>query len=353
MNQRQAQPSPVPESQKGFFVRWLLEWEIARKLTRGSEEKLGSQSIVHHGSRANRVHDDDGEVRRGDVRLLAARFVPRADRPVYVAVISDWDDGRWLIAPFGGFSVPATRGELATGCADMPLKTLCLWNARDISAEVLSQSWLVDRMGEEELASAWAVFRHVAVGDALPDALRDRVGPPIFHANDPRGIYQREEAGRLADLADWSEQPGSKESDHMIAPPFSVVAPYFSVVEERELQAADSGEEWSPCIYATRDPDTGQEQFIVNKERLRAKWVARHPLRILPGANKGLCAEWWYEGPPIASQAAIYAAKCEEPIGTARVLAKPGGLLIQMDCAVLPEGTAPIEKPSALFILLR
>ena len=154
------------------------------------------------------------------------------------------------------------------------------------------------------------------------------------------------------DVRQWAFDDVGHDGQFGAARPFSVVAPHFKLAEEL-AQAADSGEEWTSCIYATRDPDTGQERFIFNKERPRAKWIAGHPLKIMPGANKGLCAEWWFEGPPIASQATIYVAKHENPIGTALVVAKPGGLLIQMDCAVLPEGAAPIEKPSALYILLR
>ena len=146
---------------------WLLEWNLRNDMLKGepltdsagdSGEKLNAASLVNYS---------DDPIQIGDIRILRSRLIGETDLPVYVAVISEWEDGDWLIAPYGEFSEPATTGEFLTGREDFGLRVLCLWNTHSISSEDLSFSFLEDRMTDEERLDSWEVFRAVSTGDDL------------------------------------------------------------------------------------------------------------------------------------------------------------------------------------------
>ena len=171
---------------------WLQEWNLHNEMLKDgpptdsikkSEEDLNAASLVNFS---------DEPIQVGDIRILRSRLIGETDLPVYVAVISEWEDGDWLIAPYGEFSEPATTGELLTGREDFGLRVLCLWNAHTISSEDLSFSFFEDRMTGEERKDSWEVFRVVSTGDDLPQHLSKRIGPPIVHPKDPRIAYQEE-----------------------------------------------------------------------------------------------------------------------------------------------------------------
>jgi hypothetical protein len=171
---------------------WLFEWNLRNDMLKGepltdsvadSGEKLNAASLVNYS---------DDPIQVGDIRILRSRLIGETDLPVYVAVISEWEDGDWLIAPYGEFSEPATTGEFLTCRGDFGLRVLCLWNTHSISSEDLSFSFLEDRMTDEERLDSWEVFRAVSTGDDLPERLRSRIGPPIVDAQDPRIAYQEE-----------------------------------------------------------------------------------------------------------------------------------------------------------------
>jgi len=129
--------------------------------------------------------------------LLFAEF----QRPIYVALIAEWGQSAFLIAPFGPFLEPATKTECLTGRPEHAFRVLCLWNVRTVSAEVLQRSWHVDDLTAHELQDAWQVFQHATTGAELEDRLLARVGCPVVHQRDPRLVYQQEEASLLASLA--------------------------------------------------------------------------------------------------------------------------------------------------------
>jgi hypothetical protein len=121
--------------------------------------------------------------------------------PLYVAVLSDWEGGLLLVAPFSPFSSPASRGELQSGRAEPLLSVLCPWCAVSVSPFLLARSRYQDMMDKELMMAAWEVFRHAATGSPVPKALEDRVGAPIVHPLDPRIRYQRQLSNRMALVA--------------------------------------------------------------------------------------------------------------------------------------------------------
>lgn len=147
----------------------------------------------------------------GDIRLLNPWLVRDVRRPLYFAILREWLDGLWLIAPFARFPEPATVGEWDTGRGKIdprqdPLAVLCLWNAHTVPAETLQQSWFIDCLDAGELEKAWNVFRHVITGKSLPEELLQHVGPPLFHPADPRNEYLTEEAAGMSPLQKLAEE---------------------------------------------------------------------------------------------------------------------------------------------------
>lgn len=193
---------------------WLRLWEMDRRLsnvTLESEEESPARSTV--GQIASLIKEFDGPAQSpGEIRLLSSLLVPSCPRPLYVAILADWEAGLWLIAPYGRFTEPATPGELQTNREAAALRVLCLWNTHSVPSEVLRCSWLVDRMTKEEQEEAWRVFQHALTGKALPTSLEDRVGPPVFRAEDPRLEYQEQEVLFLAPLKaralEWASTTG-------------------------------------------------------------------------------------------------------------------------------------------------
>ena len=200
--------SPNADFWRDRLAAWLREWEISNNLKQADssdgvvdglpDEVIDAKSLVN-------VCEEPIQV--GDIRILSSRLIGETDLPVYVAVISEWEDGDWLFAPYCEFSEPATTGELLTGRSDFGLRVLCLWNAHTISSNDLSFSFLEDSMNEEERKEAWAVFRSVSVGDDLPANLENRVGPPITHPKDPRISYQEECKALMAPVRDLWDLP--------------------------------------------------------------------------------------------------------------------------------------------------
>jgi hypothetical protein len=144
------------------------------------------------------VRPFDRPVAVGQVRLLSPELTPDTDRPVFVAVFGDWDEGEVLMAPFSPFSVPATAGEWLTGRTTPVLRVLEIWNARSVPTAALAESWLADDLTHAECKGAWHVFEHEALGKPLAPEFEQEVGPPLVHPEDPRRRYQHEEVAALA-----------------------------------------------------------------------------------------------------------------------------------------------------------
>jgi len=236
-----------PAWQKQRLGEWLQEWNLGLSL-RGqspSETPSGAPSIPFlgatvgligfHGLVAPRLAaelalalasntrakpNDDGPdaeassklvrpfdrpIAVGQVRLLSPELTPDTDRPVFVAVFGDWDEGEVLMAPFSPFSVPATAGEWLTGRTTPVLRVLEIWNARSVPDAALEKSWLVDDFADAECKTAWHIFEHEALGKALAVDLEQQVGPPLVHPDDPRRQYLDEEFARLAKFQSIAE----------------------------------------------------------------------------------------------------------------------------------------------------
>lgn len=199
-----------PAWQQERLQRWSLRWRLhllgkteAAAETSADNEPAPEPAVPMPRPPAPQIRPFDDSPESfdvGQIRLLAPGGLPEAERLVYFLILSDWDGGWKLIAPFGPFEEPATPGELLTGLPDRPLQVLSLWNTYSVPIATLQQSWIVGDAPELR-AEAWDVFRHVMTGRVLPAKLVERVGPPVGNTRDERLEYQDEEMQILAPLA--------------------------------------------------------------------------------------------------------------------------------------------------------
>lgn len=197
---RKLPPRPItqlPTPQRERLSAWLHEWEVELQLRKMDDD--ASLEQLPEGAMNGTPLDEPVCV--GEIRLLAPHLLPPGQRPVYVLVVSKWDNDWKLVTPFSQFPLPATQGELLTLRSEGPWQVLQVWNSRTLPNEVIAESWVADTASESLLDEAWAVFKHVTFGAELPDELASRIGPPILHPSDPRLDYQRMETALLSGLS--------------------------------------------------------------------------------------------------------------------------------------------------------
>ena len=186
--------------QRRALARWLREWELDQILRREDPpEGTGPTPSVPPEPGIARCAEgarrDSAPPRVGEIRLLyPLHRSPTARRMIYVVILRAEPDGAFLVAPVSRFSEPAVPGEWRTGSKALPVRVLCLWNARVVSRSILGMSWRAGRLRPAGITRAMAAIEHLRSGVALSKVRPGDTGPPVRHPSDPRLIYLAEEA---------------------------------------------------------------------------------------------------------------------------------------------------------------
>ena len=256
---------PPTAHQEEQLSAWLNEWTLHLELCAidgepgGDEELTGTAPV-------------DLPAAAGQIRLLPPVSTALKSRLVYAALLQPLQGDLFLVAPFSRFAVPATPGELSTGRACAAVRVLCLWNACEMTAEMLKSTWLVDEMSSNELSEAMAVYRHSKDGAGLPKGLSPRTGPPLFHPADPRQVYvNRERAFWNSILEDsasiaqrmtlthlpWLEKPVDRKEMRIAAEGAAVyaVAKRFSVENSDLVIVVSFDDEARMCRFLVQASD--------------------------------------------------------------------------------------------------
>ncbi len=218
---------PLSPSQQERLARWETLYRSAQEISSAFDEDwpfepLGSleplesldastppSGLSAESSLSHLVACYDSPSRTGEIRLLSNPLTPHSERPIYVAVLTEWKhrgfDG-FLIAPFSPFEEPATTTELSFPDRAPTLRVLELWNSYSIHSHLLEKGWSVDDLSPTELDDAQTVLRHALRGSRLPAHLTDRVGSPITSSTDLRRSYQASEVSIMEHLADLVQQ---------------------------------------------------------------------------------------------------------------------------------------------------
>lgn len=225
---------------------WIEEWKIDRALTAATEP---GRAVVEAAAddtvsrcRGDQISGGGGVVPAvGQVRLLPpVEAGGTHERPVYVLVLECAGIGQWRVAPFSRFDNPATPGEWTTGLRALPMRVLCLWNARVVGQDMLGAAWFCRRVSAAQVGRALAAYRQVREGLSSGAALSGRFGPPLEHPLDPRHGYLQEERA-LLDVSLGEREPGAEQGDAFC---------YEAGESERRKAAEGAGE-----YGADRKPD--------------------------------------------------------------------------------------------------
>lgn len=271
MNDNSIKFVTIPEAQRHHTAAWMREWQIQERLEadEGSENKpdlihMDTANIVPTLWRPPADPLKDPLPAPGHIRLLPAGLVMNSMEPLYVAVIADWEYGLVLAAPFSSYQAPATEGELQTGRTEPALAVLSTWSTFSVSPFLLARSWYCDQMDSALLEDAWQSYRHATTGAALPSSLIGRVGAPIVNPLDPRIVYQRRLAARVAPLIKTTAQLFSE---------ITIIGNEQDLQPEEENQLFLVRER--RMAYAAQDP-ASQSVALVTQSNLEGKAAARH-----------------------------------------------------------------------------
>lgn len=234
---------PVSEERKRRLLRWFamrkIENDIA-SVASDMDEQYDPRVRIPKGKSLVRPFDNFVEV--GQIRLMNPMYVPTLNRPLYYAVLKEWHDDYMLIAPFSTFSEPATTGEMLTGIKHFSLSVLQLWNARTVPLHLIESGWLVSKLDENVLQDALSLFSHICGGESIAADLREKIGLPILHSDDPRIEYQSEERAVFGKLETMISQ---YEETIEVSLPNENVPAILEFVRELKFAAAAEDEKKS------------------------------------------------------------------------------------------------------------
>ena len=285
------------EAQLSRLQQWLAEYQYEQACIQSDPPPQPSGTTARHPvpvEISSQVSPFDPGVAPGQIRLFSARTLPEADRPVYIAVLSEWTPGWLLVAPYSRFSIPGTVGELDTGREALPLRALSLWNSHTMPAEFLDESWIIDQLTREELRDALAVFRHITYGDDLPKELSSRVGLPIHHPSDPRIAYQSAESLMMSPLTIGASEvlEGRALLDELAAETLSI--PANCLESQLEALAANDGADNTSKAVLYKGGASNLRQALESGAPLQE--MEAHAVKILVGPSE----DAQHKGVPLA-----------------------------------------------------
>lgn len=170
------------KSVRSFFNEYLT----VRSLVEDTKEDKPEKSFDCDYDIKSKVDLFDDNVQEGQIRLLS-----QTEEITYIAILKQWPNDLFVIAPFSHFNFPATDEELKMSFdGGAFLRTLQIWNIRTLHVETLKQTWLVGKMSEKDKADAWQLWRYSLgrINDIGNDII-SRIGLPIFKKEDPRLEY--------------------------------------------------------------------------------------------------------------------------------------------------------------------
>lgn len=203
------------KEEKKIFARKLALWLDERELDQGltniettQNENSESESIIPFEKPKHK------NLQKGDILLISRDLLDQESRrPLFVAVLRNWEDDYWLFAPFSPYSEPATDKELKMECEDQSLRVLSLWNAHTTPSENLKNSWFIGKLSDSERKDALSIFWYSLNMKELPEHLIERVGPKLIHSEDPRRDYIQEQLRATARIRDNSMKGETYEEE--------------------------------------------------------------------------------------------------------------------------------------------
>ena len=172
---------------KNSVSSFLKEYLTVRSLANATSEMEPDMSLACEYEIKSKVQSFDEDVQEGQIRLLS-----QTEEITYIAILKQWANHLFVVAPFSHFNAPATDDELKmTLDGGLFLRTLQIWNIRTLHVETLKKSWLVGKMSQKDMTDAWQLWRYsMGRTDDISDDIILRTGLPIYKKEDPRLEYE-------------------------------------------------------------------------------------------------------------------------------------------------------------------
>ena len=172
---------------KNYVSSFLKEYLTVSSLANATSEMEPDMSLACDYEIKSKVQPFDEDVQEGQIRLLS-----QTEEITYIAILKQWANNLFVVAPFSHFNAPATDDELKmTFDGGLFLRTLQIWNIRTLHVETLKKTWLVGKMPAKDMADAWQLWRYsLGRTNDISDDIILRTGLPIYKKEDPRLEYE-------------------------------------------------------------------------------------------------------------------------------------------------------------------
>jgi len=211
---------------------WLSEWALDKSIRKAAFPGPSGDSDGPAAALAGSNGSCHFVPAEGHVIILPPVSTTLVEgRLLYVLVLKQVSDV-FLVVPFSRFSTPATDHEWKTGLQAKPLRVLCLWNERTLSARALSGGWQAMHLAPRQHAQAVKAYDQCrGAGGSCGDGLATAFGPPLRNPLDPRHEYLAEEAALMDEHL--QEMVLRKHAPELRPLYEQVAAPRLKAAEER------------------------------------------------------------------------------------------------------------------------
>lgn len=198
---------------KAATETFLTSLAVRRQLAQVEDDDIVIASTPEEDARARAecaryCRPFDKILAAGQVRVLS-----QTAQLTYALVAQRWDARAWLVIPFSSYSSPATDREIRVlEEGGVGLRVLQLWNARSLSDELLSKSWIAGSLPAAALSDAIEAWRANLGGADFTNEQRMRTGLPIQREDDLRWAYLEDASQNFAKL-DAEERKLSEKAE--------------------------------------------------------------------------------------------------------------------------------------------
>ncbi len=245
----------------GLVDAWLDERIASSASVDLPDEITSTRQDNNRLAKAVTADEYDGNIAPGQIRILSKRFTADPDVIPYVAVLEQWSEGMWLVAPFSQYSYPATPGEMTTGIRHVGLRVMQAWNARTMHGCLLAKSFLFGELPDDVRQECLALFRHETGGRDLPEGFKALRGCAITIEGDPRRDYVAETISRLRPLSTAVKATEWALADCQAVIPGGTRDPSFWIRREVSVAAGSTLPVTQKCkvheseLWLTHDPE--------------------------------------------------------------------------------------------------
>ena len=197
--------------------RWLDEWELSQELE-VDDINIQTTETKHKIPFEEPIYND---IKPGDILLLSSELTSKGRgliKPLFIAILRLWEkedsNEFFLWAPYSPFSQAATDKEIQFQNSDSKLSVLSVWNAHTSPKELLSKSWYVGELEDQNRKDALKVFWYSLGMEELTLELEDKVGPKLYNEKDPRHQYLEQELKITEIIRELSIQSLNPEMKH-------------------------------------------------------------------------------------------------------------------------------------------